>query len=194
MPYNYGAIKDKNTNKKGILCLFETSDAFVVKTPASDASTLTTAVNLGQINESSVDQTTGKTEIKNEAGVAVYTDFDYSLTTRGTLMEREKVKIDFLSHTVKGKYFVEYKYLGIVDGKNQEMFKLVQVTPMHSIKLPGGATSLKYESNGIYPDTTVTITGTILTAIETALGITIYCTGAAITPTQGFVLKETAVS
>jgi len=191
VPYNYGSIKDKNTNKKGILCLFETSDAFVIKTPASDSTALTTAVNLGQINESSVDQVTSKTEFKNEAGVAVFTDFEYALTTTGTLMERDKVKIDWLSNYTKGKYYVEYKYLGLVDGKNQEMFKLVQVTPQHSIKLPGGATSMKYESTAIFPDTTVTITGTILTAIETALGITIYCTGAAITPTQGYVLKET---
>ncbi len=194
MPYNYGAIKDKNTNKKGILFVSELTDAFVVRTPAADSSTITFNANLGQIADSSVDQTTSKTEIKNEAGVGVYTDFDYSLTTTATLMERDKIKIDFLSHGCKGKYYLEYKYLGQVDGKNQEMFKIVQITPQHSIKLPGGATSMKYESTGIYPDTTVTITGTNLTAIETALGITIYCTGVAITPTQGFVIKETAVS
>ena len=194
MPANYGAISDKNRNKKGILVLAEVSDSFAIKTPASDASAITTAVNLGELNESSVDQQTSKTEIKNEAGVIKYSDFEYTLTTTGTLMERDKLKLDFLSHGCKGKYYLEYKYLGLVDGKHQEMFKFVQVTPKHSVKLPGGATSMKYESTAIFPDSTISLTSTTLGTIETALGITIYCTGVAITALQGYVLKETTAS
>lgn len=194
MPYNLGAISDKNRSKKGILCLSEVSDALVLRTPASDSSSITFSINLGEVMDSSLDQATSKTEFKNEAGVAKGTDFEHSLTTNATLMERDKIKIDFLSTGCRNKIYLEYKYAGIVDAKHQEYFKFVQVTPQHSIKLPGGASSLKYESTGIYPDATATINSTSLAAIETALTITIYCTGVAITPTAGYVLKETAVS
>jgi len=194
MPYNLGAISDKNRSKKGILCLNEVTDGLVVRTPAADSSTITFSINLGELSESSLDQTTSKTEFKNEAGVTKSTEFEHSLMTTGTLMERDKVKVDFLSTTCRNKIYLEYKYAGVVDGKHQEYFKFVQVTPQHSIKLPGGASSLKYEATGIYPDATATISSTNLAAIETALSITIYCTGASITPTAGYVLKETAVT
>ena len=194
MPYNQGAISDKNRNKKGILCLSEVTDAWVIRTPASDASTITFSINLGEISESSVDQVASKAEYKNEAGVVKHTEFEYSLNTTGTLMERDKIKVDFLAHGCKNKLYLEYKYTGIVDGKHQEHFKFVQVTPQYSIKLPGGASSMKYESTGVFPDAAVTISSTNLAAIETALSITIHCTGVAITAAQGYVLKETAVS
>lgn len=194
MPYNQGAISDKGRNKKGILCLSEVTDSWVIRTPASDSSTITFNINLGELSESSLDQVTSKTEYKNEAGVVKHTEFEYSLNTTGTLMERDKIKVDFLSHGCKNKLYLEYKYAGIVDGKHQEYFKMVQVTPQHSIKLPGGATSMKYESTGIFPDAAVTISSTNLAAIETALSITIYCTGVAIPSAQGYCLKETAVS
>jgi len=194
MASNYGAIVDKNKNKNGLLILQEVSDAFAVKTPAAWAGTSGTTINLGQLSQSTVNQTTSKSTIKNEAGVDVYTDFDYSQMTTGTLMERDKIKIDFLSDFVKGKFYLEYKYLGIVDGKHSEMFKIVQVTPQYDVTLPGGATSMKYESTGIFPDTTIAITGTSLAAIETALTVTIYCTGVSITPSKGYCLKETAVA
>lgn len=191
---NYGAIIDKNKNKKGILCLNEVSDAFVIKTPAAWSGTAGTTIDLGEIAESTPAQNTGKTEIKNEAGVSVYTDFEHTHVTTATLMERDKAKIDFLSDFVKGKYYLEYKYLGIVDGKHQELFKIVQVTPQFNLKLPGGATAMQYESTGVFPNSAITITGTSLAAIETALTITIYCTGVSITASKGYCLKETAVT
>jgi len=191
---NYGAIIDKNKNKNGLLCLNEVSDAFVVKTPALWSGTAGTSINLGEIAESTPAQSTGKTEIKNEAGVSVYTDYEYSHITTATLMERDKSKIDFLADFVKGKYYLEYKYTGIVDGKHQELFKIVQVTPQFNLKLPGGATAMQYESTGVFPNSTITITGTILGLIETALSVTIYCTGVSITASKGYCLKETAVT
>lgn len=191
---NYGAISDKNKNRLTNLILNEVSDAFVIKTPASWSGTSGTSINLGQIADSSVLQSTNKTEIKNEAGYVVNTDYDYSLMTNATIMERDKTKIDFLADWVKGKYYLEYKYLGIVDGKHSEIFKFVQVTPQFNVTLPGGATSIKYESTAVFPDSTITITGTSLAAIETALSITIYCTKVTVSPSKGYCLIETAVS
>lgn len=191
---NYGAISDKNKNRLTNLILNEVSDAFAIKTPSAWSGTAGTSINLGQIADSSVSQSTNKTEIKNEAGYVVNTDYDYSLMTNATIMERDKTKIDFLADWVKGKYYLEYKYLGIVDGKHSEIFKFVQVTPQFNVTLPGGATSIKYESTAVFPDSTITITSTSLAAIETALSVTIYCTKVTVSPSKGYCLIETAVS
>lgn len=194
MGFNDGAISDKSKSKNCFLLVQETSDTFAIKTPVAWNGTTGTSMNLGNLNQSTVNQTTSKTTIKNEAGQDKYTDYEYSHNTSGTLMERDKSKIDFLADYVKTKYYLEYKYLGVVDGKHSEMFKIVQITPQFDVTLPGGATSMKYESTGVFPDTTIAITGTSLAAIETALTVTIYCTGVSITPSKGYCLKETAVS
>lgn len=211
MATNYGAIQDKNRNKKGILVLAELNDSFALRTMTIITSTTMvtgvgdsvgvtggTCINLGQINESTVAMETSKTEFKNEAGQAVKTDFEYALTTKGTLMERDKAKIDLLSNYVKGRYYLEIKYLGIVDGKHQELFKIVEITPQHAITLPGGATSMKYESTGVFPDVAVTFTKTSLALIATALSATIYgalaTTIVTIPVKAGYYLYERTVS
>ena len=149
MGSNYGAISDKNKNKNGIFILQEVSDTFAVKTPSAWNGSSGTSINLGQVNQSTVSQSTSKSTIKNEAGGDVYTDYEYSINSTGTLMERDKSKIVFLADFVKGKYYLEYKYLGIVDGKHSEMFKIAQITPQFDVTLPGGATSMKYERTKI---------------------------------------------
>jgi hypothetical protein len=191
---NYGAIINKNTNKKGVLCLNEVSDAYVVKTPALWSGTAGTSIDLGEVSESDPNQSVSETDVQNESGVTVFSDETYQGGTVATLMERDKVKIDFLADWVKGKFYLEYKYCGIVDGKHQEHFQIVKVPAQYSLKLPGGAAVIKYGSKRMWPNTTITITSTSLAAIETALSITIYCTGVSITNTKGYCIKETAVT
>lgn len=191
---NFGAIVDKNTNKKGVLVLQQVTDAFVWKTPVAFTGSTGTSIDMGEISESEPGLQTDVTEFKNEAGVSVNSEFQYKLNTTATLMERDKIKVDFLGHWVKNRYFLQYKYMGIVDGKNQEYFTLGKVTPQFNLKLPGGASALKYDFKGIFPSSTITFTGTQLAAIETALTITIYCTGVSITATKGYDLKETTVT
>jgi hypothetical protein len=130
----------------------------------------------------------------NDAGKPVAQDYTYNVPFTATLMERDKAKIDFLANTVKGKFFLQYTYMGVVDGKNQEIFMLGTVTPQVNITLTGGATSFKYEFSTIFPDASVIFTGTQLASIETLLGISIYTTGVTITSAQGYVIKETAVA
>lgn len=186
MARNPGAIVDSGGN---LIALAEVSDAWALKTLTAG----TNAIDAGEISTSDISQTTSKTEYKNEKKKTVATDFEYSLNTTGTLMQTDKATIDFFAESVKNKYFLQYKYMGVKDGKNQEMFTLGTVTPQFKIATPGGATSMPYEHTGIYPATTVTFNSTMLAAIETALSITIYATGASITSSQGFVVKETAV-
>src|SRR5574343_1146725 len=167
---NFGAIVDKNTNKKGTIVLQEVTDAFAWKTPAAWSGTSGTSIDLGEVNESDPNQTASTTEFKNESGAPVGSETEYTLNTTATLMERDKLKIDFLGHFVKNKFYLQYKYTGIVDGKHQEYFTVGKVIPQFSLKLPGGATAMKYEFKGIFPSSTVTFTGTQSAALETALG------------------------
>lgn len=195
MADNYGAILTKNTAKKGLLVLQEVSDAYAIKTPAAWSGTAGTSIDLGTIKESDPNQSVSTTEVENECGVTVKADDTYKGGTTASLMERDKSKIDFLANFVKGKFYLEYKYCGIVDGKHQEHFQIVQVPAQYSLKLPdSGGAPIKYDSKRLWPNTTIAFTGTSLALIETALTVTIYCTGVSITAAKGFDLKETAVS
>lgn len=195
MANNYGAIVTKNTQKVGLLVLSEVSDAYALKTPSAWSGSSGTSIDLGTLKESDPNQTVSTTEVENECGVTVKSDDTYKGGTTANLMERDKSKVDFLANYVKGRYYLEYKYTGIVDGKHQEHFQIVQVPAQYSLKLPdSGGAPIKYESKRLWPNSTIAFTGTNLAAIETALTITIYCTGVSITAAKGFDLKETAVS
>ncbi len=187
MPVNPGGITNNGGNK---VCLGEVTDAWALKTLTAG----TNALDVGHIANSDIGQASAKTEFKSEDNKVRAADFDFSLNTTGQLMQTDKVTIDFLAESVKNKYFLQYKYQGIKDGKHQEIFTLGQVTPQFKITTPGGASSMPYEFTGIYPSATVTFNSTNLAAIETALSVTIYCTGASITASQGFVVKETVVA
>lgn len=186
MARNPGGIVDAGGN---LIALGEVTDAWALKTLTAG----TNAIDAGEISTSDIAQTTSKTEYKNEKKKTVATDFEYSLNTTGTLMQTDKATIDFFAESVKNKYFLQYKYQGIKDGKHQEVFTLGTVTPQFKMTTPGSSSSMPYEFTGVYPNTTATFNSTHLAAIETALSITIYATGAAITSSQGFVVKETAV-
>lgn len=136
----------------------------------------TNALDLGHIVESEGGTTGKKDVLKNEAKVITKTTYEQEGGTTGTLQQRGKTLIDFLENKVKGKVFLELKNYGNVEGADQEVFALVQVTPQALVKTPGGASSLKYESTYIAPAVAVTFDAADMTAIETALGITITST------------------
>lgn len=186
MPANPGAIRDKGAN---LLAVAEVTDAWALKTLTAG----TNALHYGHLTSSSLGQTTSKETFNSEDGKPRLSEFTYSLDTTGVLMQADKVIIDFNSESVKDKYFLQYKLMSLNrDGKKQEHFSLGQVTPQFKVDAPGGTASMPYEFSGIYPDATVTFNSTMLVAIETALSITIYCTGVSITASQGFCIKETA--
>jgi hypothetical protein len=185
MAFNPGAVVDKIGN---VLVLAEVTDAWALKTLTLG----TNSIHAGHLASSTVGQQTTSEEFINEDGKPVKAEYTHSLTTTGVLMQSDKTTIDFFAEATKGKYFLQYKYMGIVDGKKQEIFTLGQVTPQFAAARPGGTTSMPYEFKGIYPTATVAFTSTNLVAIEAAVSAVIYCTGVSITASQGFVVKETA--
>lgn len=192
--YNTGAIQRKNQQGNLIALGEVNADTFALKTLTDQ----TNAIHLGHLSTSNAAQTPSKTDIPNEKGLNVVSTFDITKNTTGTLMQTDKAQIDFLAVKVKDKTMLEYKYLGVNNGKHQELFKVVNVTPQYAIDTANPGTSMPYESTAVYPDAAVTYNSTHLAAFETATGAVIYTTGAVIPLTggtsDGYVLKETAVA
>src|SRR5512146_934061 len=186
MPFDPGAIFDKGGD---VLALNQLTDAYALYTPTV---TNTTGIVLGHLSSSDYEQTADVTEYKSEDGKVRASDETYNLNTSGVLMQSDKLITDFLAHTVKGNFYLEYKYGGDYNGKKHEYFKIVKVTPQFKKSAPGGVTSMPYKSTGIFPESDVTFTTTDIASIETLLGISIYTTLAVtITAAQGFVYVET---
>lgn len=190
MATNTGAIQNFGGNK---IALLQATDAGALFTTAMTAGT--NCYDLGHISQSSIGEQTTKTEYKSEDGKVRNTDYEYSLMTTGTLMQTDKAGIYFLAVTVKNKFYFEYKYEGLNDGKHQECFKWGKVTPQFLKTTPGAVTSFPYEFEGLFPDSAITITQTTLASLETALGIAIAYTGdVTIAADEGFVIYETTAS
>lgn len=190
MSTNVGAIQNFGGNK---IALLQATDAGALFTTALTAGT--NCYDAGHISSSTIGQQTTKTDYKSEDGKVRQADYEYTIMTTGVLMQTGKEGIDWFSNTVKNKFFFEYKYEGINDGKHQEVFKWGKVTPQFLKTTPGAVTSMPYEFEGLYPDSALTITSTTLTSLETALSIAIAYTGDVTIPAdQGFVVYETPVS
>lgn len=184
------AISDKGGNKIVIAQLLATNFAALASYAVG-----TNCLDLGEINTSGHLQENSSTEYKNNSGKSVAVEEEWTLRTTGTLMERDKPLIDFLAHTVKGNYYLEYQHLGIVEGNYHEIFKIVRIPAQTNITVPGAATSNQYASVGIYPQSTITFQITTISAIMTALAVTMNCTiGVSITPARGYDLIATPVA
>jgi len=186
MPFDSGDIFDKGGN---VLAVNQLTDAYALYTPTV---TNTTGIVLGHISSSDVEQTADETIYKAEDGKAKATDESYNLNTAGVLMQSGKTITDFLSNTVKGKFYLQYKYGGDYNGVKHEYFTIVKIKPQFKKSAPGGAASMPYNSTGIFPDSDVTFSTTVIASIETLLGISIYTsTDVTITAAQGFAYIET---
>lgn len=184
------AISDKGGNKIVIAQLVASTFAALSSYTAG-----TNCYDLGEINTSAHLQENTNTEYKNNAGKSVAMEEEYTLRTTGALMERDKETIDFLAHTVKGNFYLEYQHLGIVEGFYHEIFKIVRVAAQTNITMPGAATSNPYASVGIYPQATVNFTTTVIASFMTLLGVTTNLTaGVSITSARGYDLVKTAVA
>lgn len=159
--------------------------------PAGTLTKGTNCINLGHIAESETGSEVKIEEVKNEAKVTVKTTYEYAGKTTGTLMQRGKAIIDWMEQTVKGHIYLEIKYNGLVGGKHQEQFAIVEVPPQAMIKTPGGYNSMKYESRHLAPATAIAYDTSDMSAIETALGITIHATAATIPANAYRVIVET---
>lgn len=155
----------------------------------------TNALNCGLISESKLDIEANVEKFKAEDGKTYGQDEEYEGKTSGVLMETSKLIADYLAFGVRNKTHLEIKYEGIKDGRHQEVFKIVDVTPQMHFKTPGGTKSMKYESLAIPQPAAVTFSANNLSAIETAFGISIRASGPITLPAdQEHVIVETNVS
>lgn len=152
------------------------------------------ALNCGLIFESQLDIDANVEKFKAEDGKTYGQDEEYEGKTSGVLMETSKLIADYIAFGTRNKIHLEIKYEGIKDGKHQEVFKIVDVTPQMHFKTPGGTKAMKYESTAIPQAAPAVFSAANLTAIETALGISIRTPGPVTLPAeQEHVIVETAV-
>lgn len=170
--YKPDEIQSKGGN---LIALVELDTDFAIPTVLTAG---TNCINLGHIQESTDGVTSKKTDKMNERGQIVSTEFDYTGSTTGTLMQRSATIRNFLANKVRDKIYLEIKNLGIVGKNTHERFSIVKVSANDSVKTPDG--TIKYESSYIVPQSDTTFDTEDFTAIETALGITIAATSATI--------------
>lgn len=179
------AIPGANDGNKLILALAN-ADTFVVTTPAAG----TTAYDLGDIASSDVTQDASKTEKKSEDGKTQKTTYTYSLMTKGVLMQEDKDLLDLLASGVKGQKYLEIKYLGYYNAKYNWYLKFVEVTPAINIHRSGESSTLNYESTGVFPSASITISATTLASIAGVLTLSNFPTAATIPVADGYAIVE----
>lgn len=181
-------IKDKGGNK---IVIVELDSAFTLPgsiTPGVNA------IDLGHLAETKMPTNPKEQEFESEDGVVRAREQSRVIKTEATMMERHKQLVDFIAYTVSGKTYLQFRYAGIVNGKYQEYFSIVQPKDQINIQTPGAAKSNKYEATHIAPDSAVTFTAENLSSIESALGITIRAAGPFTIPAnREFILIETDV-
>jgi len=182
-------IKDKGGNK---IVIVELDSAFALPGTITPG---TNSIDLGHLAESNMPTNPKEKEFESEDGVVRAREQSRVIKTEATMMERHKQLVDFIAYTVSGKTYLQYRYAGIVNGKYQEYFAIVQPKDQINIQTPGAAKSNKYEAVHIAPDSAVTFSSENLTAIESALGITIRASGPFTIPEdREFILLETPVT
>lgn len=175
MSKNVSSILDKGGNQIVNVILNRDNSFHETLTPFTNGSG--NCIDMGHIKSSGVGTKADKQEFKSEDGVVRKTDYEYSGITSGVLMETDKDKLDWLAFAVRGSQVLEIKYQGIKNGKYQEVFRIVNVTPQVNVESPGGAGSLKYESTASVQSIDVQFTAQNLADIESALDITIRTAG-----------------
>ncbi|HUX60000.1 MAG TPA: hypothetical protein VMV32_01710 [Ignavibacteriaceae bacterium] len=153
----------------------------------------TTLVDIKDIALSDVVQTADKSEKKNEQGETRRVSYKYNLMTTGEIMQGDKGTLDFMASSTKDTAWLEFKKTGQVAGQDQWYVKIVNITPQLKISRGQGNTNTPYESVGIFPQTAVTYTATILATLIALLTLTDFPTAAVTIPvSEGFAIAEGA--
>lgn len=152
-----GAIVDKAGSN--LWTLWEVDDTGTVATAFA-------SYGIGSIKETSQDQTNATTNLENESGNVEQTEEKYEIMLTGVIMDTSKTLIDFLSTTVKTKFFGLHRKRTSVDGKTQEWFyPFGKVAAQHSVKSPGGASSMPFKFTALNNASAITISTTTLASI-----------------------------
>lgn len=139
----------------------------------------TNCIDLGHLNQSGFSSNPTDEVIKNDMLQNAYTTTDFDEVTEGILMERIKLKQDFLRYYVPDKFFLQLHNQGYVKSKWQEELAIGQVIPNRNNTFPQGATSWTYKFRKIAMEVDTVISAANITTIEAALGSLIYMTGPA---------------
>jgi len=68
------------------------------------------------------DDTTVDKKYSEDGKLAAVLENQRDMELSGLILESSKEVLDYLSETVRGQFFQIYKYLGVVNGKKQEIF------------------------------------------------------------------------
>lgn len=140
--------KDKGAIKKfsgGIWKVCPLSDEEAGLKAADSAAGGSEWLDLGYVQEATLNDSTETEDVMDETGGVVNTD-ELSRTVKitGLLMQTDKELIDFLKETVRGKYYAIYHYDGINNGKYQDYhFGICQIKPM--IEIASGTKRIPFE-------------------------------------------------
>ena len=186
MSVNTNYIKDKGGNK---LALFEFDSVTNTLVTASLTSG-TNFIDLGQLSSSGSNITPSTTTFKSEDGIVRASDTTFEGKTEGVLMQTSKELIDFLAFTTRSRKYIQYKYEGYKNAKNQESFSVVDVESGYTLQTPGGVTAFKYSSIMTARDSAVSLTTTQIATMKTAIGnsLTPYVTTAVSIPANQEIL------
>lgn len=183
------ALKDKGGN---LICVAELDSSNALSGTITNG---TNGLNYGLIGDSGVDIDATVEKFKAEDGKTYGQDEEYEGRFSGTIMETDKTKTDYNAFGVRGKdAFLGYKYEGIKNGKYQEVYAIVDITPQMHFKTPGGTKANKFEAVCIPPTAAVTFTAGALSVFFTAMNATRRGTGSVVIPQgQELILVETSV-
>lgn len=159
-----------------------------------------TGLDLGHIKSSGYDSTPSEITEPNEAGITVYSDATSAPVTEGILMERDKVKLDFLRYKTEGRFYLQIHYQGIAGGKRQEEFSIGKLVSQKNASYPGAAdVGLRYKFNKLAQTADSVISAAVMSTVGSGImevyGVTIYTAAVPVTilANREDVLVETAV-
>jgi hypothetical protein len=145
------------------------------------------------MSESDLAPAVKTTDFEDEDGVISGSSTTRSFKAAATLRESHKALVDFL-HLMKQTTVLHIRYNGVIGGKYSEYFTIESATGEPGRKTPGGASSNKYGGTLVAPDAAVTFSAINLTAIETALSVTIKAAGpTTISAGKEFEIVETTI-
>lgn len=130
--------------------------------------------------------------LRTEDTVIADVDQEFSAKTVATLLENNEDKLNFIFYLTRGKKYLLIRYRGTNAANHEELFAIVRVKATRDDKAPKG--KLPFEATHIAPDAAAAFDSDDMTAIETALSITIRCTAATIPAGQEDKTVKTAVS
>lgn len=158
-------------NEGNIIIVQELDSSFAPTTLTAG----TTTNNLGSLSESEVKQTPTTTERKSEDGKLQRRTTTVTLGTTGTLMQEDADLVNFLSDTVKGKRYLEIKYVGYYNAKYNYILKIVEITPQHSYKR-GTAPGMPYESFAVSAGASITYSAAFFASVANLLSLSNFIT------------------